>query len=138
MIKAYSQIPGVRQTTINIANQLPKIETRIYFDSASNKINLASNSSKIKSIAEFLNRYPELNLKLIAYSDGIGSKQINQKLGMERCSNVKDVLLAQGIDSSRLAMDCNTYRDSSRQPNQTILLTRYNEFETFIHTKKPI
>ncbi len=57
---------------------------------------------------------------------------------MERCSNVKDVLLAQGIDSSRLAMDCNTYRVSSRQPNQTIQLTRYIEFETFIPTKKPI
>ncbi len=116
--------------------QLPKVEERIYFDSASNKINIADNSSKIESAIAFLNQYPDLNLRLLAFNDAIGSKQINQKLGIERCSNLKDALIAKGVEPSRLISDCETYRISTRQPNQTIELTRYIEFKPFIPTKQ--
>ena len=136
IIEAFARIPGIEKIVINVANRLPKLEERIYFDSADNKIDLVSNSSKIKSIIAFLDRYRGLNLRLRAYNDGIGSKQINQKLGIQRCSNLKDTLIAQGIDSSRLIIDCDTYRISIRQPDRTIRLTRYVEFEPFIPTKE--
>lgn len=136
MYQAFSKIPGIEQTIIKVANKLPKLETRIYFDSAATKIDFASNSSKIGSVAEFLNKYSDLNLRLLAYSDGIGSKQNNLKLGMQRCSNVKKALLAERIDSSRLAINCDIHRVSVRQPNQTIKLTRYIEFEPFLPTRK--
>ena len=135
IIAAFNQVPGIKQTTINIANQLPKIEEKIYFDSASNKINIISNSDQIESVIVFLNQYPDLNLRLLAYGDGIGSKKINEKLGSERCSNLKDALIAKGVDSFRLVTDCGTRRIFKRQPHQAFKLTRYVEFESFIPTK---
>ena len=135
IIEAFSLIPGIKHTTINIADRLPSLPERIYFESSSNKVDLANNSSKIKFVIKFLNQYPTLNVKFQAYSDGVGSKQANQKLGMKRCSNLKDVLIAKGVEPSRLVSDCETHRISTRQPNQTVRLTRYVKFEPFIPTK---
>jgi outer membrane protein OmpA-like peptidoglycan-associated protein len=132
IIKAFGRIPGVKQTIINIAHQLPALKERIYFDSSSTKIDFAYNSSKIKSVIKFLNQYPNLHLKLMAYTDGIGSKQINQKLAIQRCSNLQTVFVARGIESSRLINNCEAYRVFTRQNPQAIRLTRYVEFEPFI------
>ena len=137
VVEAFSKISGIDKIVINIANRLPKLRERIYFNLTDNKIDLANNSSKIESIIAFLDRYQGLNLRLVAYNDGIGSKQINQKLGMQRCSNLKDTLIARGVDSSRLIIDCDTYRVSTKEPNRTIRLTRYVEFKPFIPTKFP-
>ena len=136
VVEAFTKIPGIDRVVIDVADRLPTLEERIYFGSADIKIDLANNSSKIESVIAFLNRYRKLNLKLIVYNDGIGSKQINQRLGIQRCSNLKDALIARGIDSSRLTIDCDTYRVSKREPNRTIRLTRYIEFEPFIPTKQ--
>ena len=135
VVEAFTKIPGIDRVVIDVDDRLPPLEERIYFDSVDIRIDLANNSSKIESVIAFLNRYRELNLKLIAYSDGVGSKQINQKLGMQRCANLKDALTARGVDSSRITIDCNMYRVSTREPNQTIRLTRYIEFEPYIPAK---
>ena len=136
IIEAFALIPNIKKIVVNVAERLPKLEEKINFDSAANKINLASNSSKIESIIAFLNRYPELNLKLLAYNDGIGSRQINQELGMQRCTYLKNTLTDRGIDSSRLVTDCDTYRIATRQSNRAVQLTRYVKFEPFIPTKE--
>ena len=138
IVEAFTRIPNVEKIVLNVADRLPQLEETIYFDSAANKIDLVSNSSKIESIIAFLNQYPELNLKLLAFNDGIGSRQINQKLGMQRCSYLKQALTDRGIDSSRLVTDCDTYRNSLRQPNQTMQLTRYVKFEPFIPTQESL
>ena len=135
IVESFTRIPGIKQIIININNELPKIAARIYFDSFSNQVDLANNSRQIESVISFLNRYPQLNLKLRAYSDGIGSKQINLQLNRQRCANLKEVLTARSIEPSRLADDCDTYRLSTRQSNQTVRLTRYIEFEPFIPPK---
>lgn len=136
IIEAFARIPGIRQITVNIANQLPRLEERIYFESADNKVNLANNSSKIESTIEFLKEYPQLNLKLIAYNDGIGSKQINQTLGRQRCNNLIDALVAKGIDQSRLVADCSAHRTSQKPREGSLRLTRYVEFKPFIPSKQ--
>ena len=133
--RAFSQIPGIKQVIFNLASQLPVVEQRIYFEVDSNNLNFADNSSKIESIMQFLNQFPQLHLKLIAYSDGIGSDEINQRLAQERCSNVRAELVARGVDPARLVTDCQQLRFSSERDRFTSQITRYVGFEPFIPKK---
>ena len=136
ILKAFAQIPGINRTIANIQDQLPQLPERIYFDNGSNQLNLAENSSKIESAIEFLNQYPELHLKLIAYSDVSGSKAINQQLGEQRCLSVRDTLIAKGVASNRLVSDCEEHRLSKEANQRAIWSTRYVRFEPLIPQMK--
>ncbi|MBE9044882.1 OmpA family protein [Pleurocapsales cyanobacterium LEGE 10410] len=134
--QAFSKIPGVNRVVINVVARLPTIGQRIYFELGSSQLNFADNSSKINTIEKLLNQYPRLNLNLIAYSDGQGSIKINQRLGRERCQNVKDALVARGIESNRLVTQCESLLIPSdiEQSGRATWLNRYVSFEAFIPT----
>ena len=135
--EAFSKIPGVEQIILIVSDRLPKVEQRIYFKSGSSQLN-TDNSSKIKAIEELLNQHPQLNLWLIAYSDGRGSIKLNQRLGRERCQNVKDALVARGIESNRLVAQCDSpllpSNSNIEQNGRATWSSRYVSFEPFIPT----
>ena len=131
--RAFSQIPGIRSIIFDTANQLPLLESRIYFDIGSNELK-SENSSKIESVMQFLTRYPQLHLKLMAYGDGRGIEATNQQLAIERCANVRSALIAVGVDSNRLALDCQNRLASDNNPTSPSI--RYVGFEPFIPTKQ--
>jgi len=129
---AFDQVPGIDQIILNVAEQLPIIQESIYFEIGSKNLNFTNNSSKIKSVSAFLNRYPQLHLKLVVYSDGQGSKIINQKLAQERCSKVKSALVAQGVAPTRVISEGKEYRIAA---NPNLRSSRYVGFEPFIPTQ---
>ena len=131
--EAFSKIPGVEQIILIVSDRLPKVEQRIYFESGSSQLNV-DNSSKIRAIKDLLNQYPQLNLKLTVHSDSGGSIEINRRLGKERCQNVRDALVARGVESNRLATQCESPLLPSNTNPQATLSNRYVSFELFVPT----
>lgn len=131
---AFKKIPGVEQIIINVAKQLPNIEQRIYFESGSSQLNFADNSSKIEVVEQLLKQYPQIHLRLMAHTDGEGSRGINQKLGKERCENVRAALIAKGADSTRLVISCNPQNLPTNPDKWPLWLSRYVNFQLFIPT----
>jgi OOP family OmpA-OmpF porin len=57
----------------------------------------------LDDIAEKLKANPEFKLVMITgHTDRIGSTEYNQKLSEKRATDVKDYLVSQGVDASRL------------------------------------
>ena len=134
--QAFQKTPGIKQIIVNVANKLPFADQRIYFDYGLSKLNYANNSSTIEVVKQFLNQYPQLHLKLISHSDGLGSIEINQELGKKRCQNVLTALVAEGIEPSRLVMSCSKQLLNQNHHHQSTWLNRYVSFEPFIPTSQ--
>ena len=66
-----------------------------------------SEMTKIRELAEYLNRYPKSKVTMCGYADvQTGNDRINDQLGVERVNAVKNVLVSQfGIDPARIATD---------------------------------
>ncbi len=134
MLKLFEQVPGIAKIILNVNTQLPKVKQRIYFNSGSNRLEFTDTSAKLDSVVQFLEQYPQLNLKLIAHNDGKGTDKINQKLNQERCQNVQAALVAKGVDSTKLVARCTKLDVSQNTNNQAAWLDRYVSFEPFIPT----
>jgi outer membrane protein OmpA-like peptidoglycan-associated protein/outer membrane protein W len=73
-------------------------------------IKFESNSAKLRpesypileNVYESLYANPEINIRIIGYTDNVGSKEYNLQLSLERANTVRNYLLSKGIDSSRI------------------------------------
>jgi outer membrane protein OmpA-like peptidoglycan-associated protein len=63
----------------------------------------AGSSEHLNRLVSFLNRYPERSAVIEGYTDSIGTQEYNQGLSERRAESVRSYLIAQGVDSSRLA-----------------------------------
>ena len=100
--QAFSQIPGVRAVTNTVDVAPIQIPLRVYFNPASATLQTADKSYKIKQVIAFLQRYPNQTLHLIGHSDRLYGADENQTLALKRALAVRDALVSQGADSSRL------------------------------------
>lgn len=57
---------------------------------------------RISKLADFLNRYPHLQVTLTGYTDQSGPASFNQKLSQARAEGVKDALAEKGISRERI------------------------------------
>lgn len=58
--------------------------------------------SGITMLTDFLQRNPMLNVELAGHTDNVGSESYNLKLSTDRAEMVRQALIANGIDASRL------------------------------------
>ena len=56
----------------------------------------------INSLAEFMKTYPSTTTTVAGHTDSIGTEEYNQQLSQERAASVRQALIEQGIDGSRL------------------------------------
>ncbi len=78
-----------------------KIHARIHFDF--NKYNIKREYLPyLNVIARYLKSHEELKVKIIGFTDNIGSKSYNDKLAYKRAKAVKDYLVKMGIPASRI------------------------------------
>ncbi|TDQ17599.1 OOP family OmpA-OmpF porin [Algoriphagus boseongensis] len=70
------------------------------FDSASPQ---SYSMNSISYVANFLKKNPGIDLEIKGYADELGEENYNIKLSEKRAKSVYDILIASGIDSSRLS-----------------------------------
>jgi len=76
------------------------VNTYFAFDSAKP---LGYSASAINYVSNFLTRNPGVNLEIKGYADELGPEDYNMKLSESRAKAVYDVLVAAGVDASRLS-----------------------------------
>jgi peptidoglycan-associated lipoprotein len=88
---------------MKMSNLESKMAT-IYFDFDKFEIN-AKNTDKLSSDAAIANgNAKSFNIKLEGNCDEWGSDEYNFALGLKRANSVKDALVAEGVDASRISM----------------------------------
>lgn len=99
---AFENIPGVQSVINTIQLQSLALANRIYFSVESSELANADIPGKIASVKAFLEQYPETHLRIIGHSDSTGTESVNRRIALERAKAVQQVLINQGVDSSRL------------------------------------
>lgn len=74
---------------------------RINFATGSADLTLDSRE-QIANIAQIMNAYPDVKLKIGGYTDSTGSAALNQTLSEQRAETVKNALITQGVFQERL------------------------------------
>lgn len=56
-------------------------------------------------VAKFMKTHPSVKVKITGYTDNIGSKSYNDKLAMKRAMSVKNYLVKNGVEPSRIVIE---------------------------------
>jgi outer membrane protein OmpA-like peptidoglycan-associated protein len=136
LTQALKKIPGI--TTITSTVQIrPVLETRLYFDLNSSSINSGENVSKLRLVRQFLDRNLGVHLKIIAHTDNTGEAKRNQQLSLQRAQSVRQALMAEGVNPSRLQIQAASLTlPPGITPEQPLWLSRSVRFEVFIPSSK--
>ncbi|MGB2925743.1 MAG: OmpA family protein, partial [Limnothrix sp.] len=98
-IQALEQISGINQITNNIRVQSQPVGVRLYFDQNSASIKPDDFDQKLSRVKEFLEQYPNLNLRIIGYQHP--SESAND-VALKRAQSTQILLEDQGIDRRRI------------------------------------
>ena len=85
----------------------------------------ATSMQGIQQIADYLKANPNAKLTVTGYADAIGTKAYNNQLAQDRANNIKNILVQQGIDASRInavsgGIDNSTNRNLARKASYNI------------------
>lgn len=80
-----------------------KLQARIHFDFGKATIKRAY-LPYLNNIIRFLKAYPNLKVKIVGYTDNIGSKKYNKKLAYKRALVVRKYLINHGINPKRIVI----------------------------------
>jgi outer membrane protein OmpA-like peptidoglycan-associated protein len=91
----------------------------------------AGSYEEISRVSRVLNQYPDTSIQVAGHTDTTGSEQTNQVLSERRAENVKNALVGQGVNPSRITTlgfgesapiaDNNT--EAGRQLNRRVVIT---------------
>ena len=96
LLKALSNIKGIESIQENISLKEPNIDTDIYFDTASSKLNDATIAKLTDVIKKLKESNTKTTIELKAYSDMIGDKKSNRALAQKRVTNIVHYLKTEG------------------------------------------
>ncbi len=128
----FQNIPRVNHVISFLETRLPDLRLRIYFESNSTEL---KSLSKIKAVKQFLEEYPEIDIQIIGYNDGIGNSLTNQKLSRDRALTVENALISMGVNPARLHSTSSLEIPPEVSENQPLWLRRCVIFKTFIRAK---
>ncbi|MFZ1748560.1 MAG: OmpA family protein [Saprospiraceae bacterium] len=77
---------------------------RLLFDTGKATLQ-PSSQEQLKNIAEILNAFPKVKLKIGGYTDNTGDAKANQRLSTDRAFNVMNELINLGVDKARLSAE---------------------------------
>jgi OOP family OmpA-OmpF porin len=63
---------------------------------------LPTSEEELNGLANYLERHPEIRIKIVGHTDSVGKDEANQKLSEGRAEAVMKDLIRRGIDPSRL------------------------------------
>lgn len=131
--QAFEEIPGVKSVTntVGIDTQplSQAIEVRLYFGAGSAILSPKDVAQKLIKVKEYMEGNSTKNLRIIGYSDFNSSPAENQKLALERATNVKAALVKQGINGNRIQVASTKGSPEGVEANQPLGLRRLVIFE---------
>ncbi|MEG4197167.1 OmpA family protein [Microcoleus sp. Pol12A5] len=131
--QSLKQIPGVQSVISTVKLEPLKIPTRIYFQQGTATLD-STDEEIIASVKNFMDQYPQKQIKIIGHSDRTGELVTNQQLSLKRAAAVRDALVRQGADPKRLQTVGNPNPPADVEPNQPRLLSRCVLFEPITKT----
>jgi outer membrane protein OmpA-like peptidoglycan-associated protein len=131
--QAFEKIPGVKSVTntviIGTQPQPKRMAVRVYFDAGSASLQAKDVAQKLSKVKEYMEGNSTKNLRIIGYSDFKSTPTENPKLALERATNVKGILVKQGINGNRIQVASTKGRPEGVEPNQPLWLSRLVIFE---------
>lgn len=100
--QAFEQIPGVKLVSSTVKVQPLRIDIRFYFEVNSPTLQPKDLGYKLQQVKLFLNQQPKRHLKIVGYSNSSFGGSTERTLALQRAITVKQALINQGIDPSRL------------------------------------
>ncbi|MEG4145783.1 OmpA family protein [Microcoleus sp. Pol12B5] len=131
--QSLKQIPGVQSVISTVKLEPLKITTRIYFQQGTATLD-STYGEMIASVKNFMDQYPQKQIKIIGHSDRTGEIATNQQLSIRRATAVRDALVRQGADPKRLQTVGIPHPPADVEPNQPRLLSRCVVFEPITKT----
>lgn len=99
---AFSQIPGIARVVNALQIVIPSLTVRLYFESGADRFVDVDLAGKIEPIREFLQRYPDLNLRVVGHS--LTTEPNGAALALLRAQSVRSALVSRGIQAQRLTI----------------------------------
>ena len=131
--QAFEKIPGVKSVTntvgIGTKPLSQPIEVRLYFGAGSAILSQKDTTQKLSKVKKYMDENSTNNLRIIGYSDLKSSPTENQKLALERATNVKAALVKQGINGNRIQVASTKSPPEGVEANQPLWLSRLVIFE---------
>ncbi|MEG4533278.1 OmpA family protein [Microcoleus sp. D2_18a_D3] len=131
--QSLKQIPGVQSVMSTVKLDPLKITTRIYFQQGTTTLD-STHGEIIASVKNFMEQYPQKQIKIIGHSDRTGEIATNQQLSLRRAAAVRDALVRQGADPKRLQTVGIPHPPADVEPNQPRILSRCVVFEPITKT----
>jgi peptidoglycan-associated lipoprotein len=78
-----------------------KVTDRVFFDTDMSTLSAQARETLIQQAA-WLKQYPALNVRIEGHADERGTREYNIALGARRASAVRDFLISQGVQASRI------------------------------------
>jgi len=75
-------------------------------------IPLNSEDSKIKALCSILKATHGMTLRIVGHTDRLGSRKVNNKIGLQRAENVKQKFMKCGVPASKLKREAKLYSKS--------------------------
>ncbi|MBW4616420.1 MAG: OmpA family protein [Desmonostoc vinosum HA7617-LM4] len=122
--RAFEQIPGVKSVSSAVLVKPLQIKIRFYFKGNSANLIPGDLSSKLQRVKLFLNQHPMKQLNIIGYSYSSTSAIEVQQLALKRAKAVKQALINQGVEPSRLQVSSKTTLPPGIDPTQPVWLRR--------------
>lgn len=85
-----------------IEDEFETIELPTFNFQYDNTNTIKDTEARIEDLLQFLQNYPEINLRIIGHTDNKGTLEYNNKLSQDRANMVKDLLVRKGIAATRL------------------------------------
>lgn len=99
----YTKESDSNNNEADLSNNTPLI---LHFNFAYKSVKLTKRDKfKLKPIIAYMKNHPNAKVKIIGYTDSIGSRHYNELLSLKRALSVRDELVNNGIRSSRFIVE---------------------------------
>ncbi len=88
---------------VNGCPRIMKLDLKFDFDK--DTISDEKSLEDVKELSDFMKKYPAYHANIVGHTDSVGKASYNQKLSERRAKRVQDMIVADGVDSSRLTSE---------------------------------